>query len=211
MTKAECDNLIARVAADVLGPVGYQRQKALRWTRIAGHFFVAVGLPWSRGYYRMVTGLGCDLIPYAAGWKTPRSQKPGRLAHNFLLLDSEVWKQAAGSFSHDPLLHPRLSLETVARLFADARAAIESTLAWPVNKASFMREFERKRRTQSALHFDANVDHMITEYVLSRAQGVDTARASARLAQIYKTDSWRPGLDAAASKFADLPADQGLA
>ena len=63
MKKAACDELIDGVAADLLTRYGYVRQKWPNWIRAEGHFFVEMRICWSRGYYRIWTAIGCDLIP----------------------------------------------------------------------------------------------------------------------------------------------------
>jgi hypothetical protein len=71
-----------------------------------------------------VIGIGCDLIPYAEGWKTPRRQGPGRFARNFLIKDPE-WEATRDKFSSDPLLAPHFSIEKAGDLLLYARKAIE--------------------------------------------------------------------------------------
>jgi hypothetical protein len=110
MNKAECDDLIERLASGVIGPFGFEKQKTPRWIRAAGHFFVEIGLPWSKGYYGIVIGIGRDLIPYAEGWKMPRRQTPGRLARNFLLEGSD-WRDPKRDSSSDPLFVLHFSLK----------------------------------------------------------------------------------------------------
>ncbi len=204
MKKAECDQLVEGVATRILASSGYQKQKAPRWIRATGHFFVEIGLPWSKGYYRLVIGIGCDLIPHAEGWKRPQVQKPGKLARNFLLPDSASWRQADRAFSHDPLLDAHFSLETVAGYFEEALRAVAKAVPWPVTKGVFLQEFERKRSSTAPIHFDAGVDYMITDYVIKVGAGADASHAAALLAAVYKSDSWKPTLDTAALALASL-------
>lgn len=206
MKKAACDDLIANVATDMLGPFGFQKQKEPRWIRISGHFFVEIGLPWSRGYYRMVTGIGCDLIPCAVGWKSPRRQKPGCLSRNFLFPDSNHWKQGEIRFSHDPLLDRFFSLEKVASLFTTARVAIEKTVRFPLTKEVFLDEFERMRRSPSHFPFYSSVDNAIIDYVLLRSQNENALAAEEQLTLVYKTDAWKSLLESAAAQLSKFDA-----